>query len=70
VTNAEFTRAMGKALHRPAVLPVPAFAVKLLFGEMAEVVLGSQRILPQTAEQAGFRFRFPRIDEALADALQ
>jgi uncharacterized protein (TIGR01777 family) len=61
VTNAEFTRALGQALHRPAFLPVPAFAVKLLFGDMAEIVLGSQRAIPDAAIRAGFTFRFPEI---------
>jgi uncharacterized protein (TIGR01777 family) len=69
VTNAEFTRALAQALHRPAVLPVPAFAVKLLFGDMAQVVLASQRAIPQAAERAGFTFRYPDIYGALRQIL-
>jgi uncharacterized protein (TIGR01777 family) len=66
VTNAEFTHALGAALHRPAVLPVPAFALKLKFGEMASVLLDSQRVVPETAQAAGFQFRYPEIGPALA----
>lgn len=66
VTNAEFTRALAEAVHRPAFIPVPAFAVKLLFGEMSEIVLGSQRAIPDAAERAGFTFHHPDIFGALA----
>lgn len=66
VTNAEFTRALGEAVHRPAIIPVPAFAVKLLFGEMAEIVLASQRAIPEAAERAGFTFEYPDVFGALA----
>jgi uncharacterized protein (TIGR01777 family) len=69
VDNAAFTRALGRALGRPTFLPVPAFALKLLFGEMAEVILGGQRVLPAVAQATGYRFRFPEIDAALADLL-
>ncbi|MBX7101088.1 MAG: TIGR01777 family oxidoreductase [Myxococcaceae bacterium] len=65
-TNADFTRALGQALGRPAVVPVPAFALKTLFGEMAEgTILASQRVLPKALEQSGFRFAFPTLDSAL-----
>lgn len=69
VTNTEFTRALGAALKRPAVLPVPQPALRLLFGEMAEMLLSSQRVLPQAAESSGFRFQFPRLEAALSDLL-
>ena len=69
VTNAEFTRALASALHRPAIFPVPAFALRALFGEMSEVLLSSQRVSPKGAEQAGFRFRYPQLGAALADLL-
>jgi uncharacterized protein (TIGR01777 family) len=69
VTNAEFTRALGKALHRPAFLPVPGFAVKLLAGQMSEVVLGSQRVLPKVAETSGYSFRHVRVDTALRSSI-
>jgi uncharacterized protein (TIGR01777 family) len=69
VTNAEFTRALGKAIHRPAFLPVPGFAVKLLTGEMSQIVLDSQRVLPQVAEKSGYSFRHVRVDTALRASL-
>ncbi|HUA87450.1 MAG TPA: TIGR01777 family oxidoreductase [Bryobacteraceae bacterium] len=67
VTNAGFTRELGGALHRPAILPVPAFALKILFGEMAGVILGSQRAVPEAALHAGFSFRFADLSAALRD---
>ena len=69
VRNVDFTKALGEALHRPAFMPVPAFAVKLLFGEMSEVVLGSQRVLPDAAVRNGFTFQYPEIHGALAHVL-
>jgi uncharacterized protein (TIGR01777 family) len=69
VTNADFTRALASALHRPAILPAPGFALKLVLGEMAEVVLASQRVLPKDAEAAGFEFRFRELAGALKDLL-
>ena len=71
VTNEEFTRELGKALHRPTVIPVPAFAVKTLFGEMAdEMLLGGQRVSPAKIEAAGFTFAYPELGAALAAALE
>jgi uncharacterized protein (TIGR01777 family) len=70
VTNADFTRALAAAVHRPALFPVPSFALKLIFGEMAEVLLASQRVQPKQAEAAGYRFRFPQLEPALADLLK
>jgi uncharacterized protein (TIGR01777 family) len=67
VRNVEFTKELAHALHRPAVIPAPAFAIRLLFGEMAEVALESQRVLPKATEAAGFRFKFPTLREALKD---
>jgi uncharacterized protein len=70
VTNAEFSRAVGRALHRPSWLPAPAFALRLLLGEMADgVVLCSQRLVPARALELGYRFRFPSLGAALADVL-
>ncbi len=63
--NAEFARALGAALHRPAVIPTPAFALKLAFGEMSEIILASQRVLPQAAQRAGFEFHYPDLAPAL-----
>ena len=70
LSNADFTRALAAAVHRPAIFPVPRFALKLLFGEMAEMVLASQRVMPQAAVAAGFRFRFQELTAALADVLK
>lgn len=69
VTNAEFTRALATTLHRPALFPVPGFLLKIGFGEMAEVLLASQRVLPRAAENAGFRFNYPHLGAALASIL-
>ncbi len=65
VTNADFTRALAAALHRPAIFPVPKPALKILFGEMSEILFNSQRVLPRQTEAAGFQFRFPKLDAAL-----
>ena len=69
VSNADFTRALARTVHRPAIFPVPVFALKLLFGEMSEILLASQRVIPAAAEAAGFRFRFPELGGALANVL-
>jgi uncharacterized protein len=69
VTNAEFTRALAAVLHRPAIFPVPEFALKLLFGEMSQVLLGSQRVIPKAALRAGFEFRYSDVGLALAASL-
>lgn len=66
VTNAEFTRELAAVLHRPAIFPVPAFALQLLFGEMSQVLLGSQRAIPEAALRAGFEFRYSDAGLALA----
>ena len=62
VRNLDFERAIGKAMHRPAIMPVPAFAIRLLFGEMAVTVLEGQRVLPERLEKEGFLFSYPKID--------
>ncbi|MCL1075055.1 TIGR01777 family oxidoreductase [Shewanella dokdonensis] len=67
VSNAEFARALGRALQRPAVLPVPAFVLKLLFGEMAELLIKGQYVIPTKAMNEGFHFQFPKLEQALAD---
>lgn len=69
VTNKVFSKALGKALHRPAFAPVPAFAIKLLYGEMSEIVTEGQRAVPSRALAGGYTFRHPDLDEALASAL-
>jgi len=70
VTNAAFTASLGKALGRPAVFPVPAFALKAMYGEMAEILLGGQRVLPRATEAAGYRFQYPDLDTALRDIVE
>jgi uncharacterized protein len=69
VTNAELSRSLGRALGRPAVLPVPGAAVKLLYGEMAEIVTTGQRAIPAKLGQLGYTFRHPEIEPALKDVL-
>lgn len=69
VTNADFSKALGKTLHRPAVMPVPSFALKAMFGEMAEIILGGQRALPKRALEHGYDFAHPELREALAATL-
>ncbi len=71
VTNREFARTLGQVLHRPAFMPAPAFALRLLLGEMAqELLLTGQRVLPRRAQALGFRFHFPELGEALHAALR
>jgi uncharacterized protein len=69
VRNAEFAGTLGRALHRPAVLRAPAFALKLLLGEMSDLVLTGQRVLPRRALAEGFTFRHPDLTSALAATL-
>ena len=70
VTNREFSKSLGRALGRPAVMPVPKFAVKARLGaELGEVATGGQRALPRRAQDAGYVFRFPEIDAAMLDAV-
>jgi len=68
-TNEEFTERLAAALHRPAIVTVPAFALKLALGEMSEVLLASQRVLPTVAKSAGFRFQYPDLHVALENLL-
>ena len=69
VTNAAFARALGRALHRPALAPVPGLAIKLRYGEMAEIITTGARVLPAKALVLGYQFRYPMLAEALAAAL-
>jgi hypothetical protein len=69
VTNAELARALGRALRRPAVLPVPGFALRLLYGEMAEMITTGQRAIPERLLGSGYQFRHPELDAALRDVL-
>jgi uncharacterized protein len=65
VTNREFTRALAGALHRPALFPAPAFALRLAVGEFADVLLGSQRVMPRVAQRSGYEFRYSELATAL-----
>jgi uncharacterized protein (TIGR01777 family) len=70
VTNAEFTRILAAAVHRPAIFPIPELAMRLLYGEMAQLLFDSQRVLPKVVENTGYRFRFPQLPDALADLIR
>jgi NAD dependent epimerase/dehydratase family enzyme len=70
VTNKELSKAIGRAIDRPAVMPVPGLVLDLKFGsEFGHVLRGGQRVLPRRALDLGYSFRFTEIDEALADLL-
>jgi uncharacterized protein (TIGR01777 family) len=69
VTNRQFTRALARAVKRPALIPIPAIVVRLLFGEMSQILLASQRVTPRTTQQMGFSFRYPDLSSALAQLL-
>jgi uncharacterized protein (TIGR01777 family) len=69
VTNREFSKALGRALHRPALAPVPALAIRTLYGEMAEIVTKGQNAIPRRALELGYRPSHPELDEALRSAL-
>jgi len=66
VTNKEFSNALGKALHRPSCFAVPGFVVKLTLGELGVVLLTGQRVLPKKALAAGYKFKYPELNEALS----
>ena len=71
VTNYEFTKTLGRVLRRPTLFPMPAFAARLAFGEMADgLLLASTRIDPKRLLDCGFRFRFPELEAALVQAVQ
>lgn len=65
VRNQEFTKKLGSALHRPAFFPVPFLSLKLLYGEMASILVESQRVLPKVALEAGFQFKHTDLGETL-----
>jgi uncharacterized protein len=67
VTNDQFTRELARALHRPAIFPVPLFALRMLFGQMGEILYASQRVLPEAALRAVFEFKFAELGAALRD---
>ena len=69
VTNKDFTKELAKALHRPAIFPVPAFILKILMGEMSCIVLDSEKVLAKNLNKIGFNFKYPTIDLALNEIL-
>ena len=69
VTNAGFTRALGRALHRPTALFVPRFALRAALGQLSDLVFASHRVLPTVAERTGYSFRFTEVESALRDCL-
>ena len=70
VRNADFTRTLARVVHRPAVLPVPAFALRLAFGEMADqAILASARVVPSVLQATGFQFKYPKLGPALGHLL-
>lgn len=69
VRSLDFAKALGRALHRPAILPLPAFVLRIIFGQAASVLLESQRVVPDAALRLGFQFHYVSLDAALADVL-
>ena len=69
VRNKDFARALGRALHRPAIVPAPSFALRVVLGEFASAVLSSARVVPQTLQQKDFTFLYPDIDSALGKSV-
>jgi hypothetical protein len=67
VRNKEFAETLGQALHRPAALPVPNFALKIMLGEAADMALQGQCVLPERAQSEGFLFKYPTLEAALTN---
>ena len=65
----EFSETLGRALHRPAILPVPAWALKALVGELSDLFLNGQQVLPKKVLEAGYAFQFPELEKALEEIL-
>jgi uncharacterized protein len=71
VVNADFVRALGRAMHRPALFPAPAFMLRIVFGEMADAMLiRGQHLIPKRSLELGYKFRYEHIDEAMKAAVQ
>jgi uncharacterized protein (TIGR01777 family) len=70
VSNADFTKVLGEVLHRPAFLPAPAFAIKLAFGEMSQILLEGQKVLPVKFKEAKFKFRYPTLEMAIKESVK
>lgn len=70
VRNREFARTLGRVLNRPAIMPAPAFMIRLMMGEFGSALLASQRAVPARLLQAGFKFQYPRLEEALQNIIR
>lgn len=70
VKNSEFTKALGEALHRPTIFPLPVFVLKLIYGEASTVLTDSKEVVPKLLQQSGFEFKYPTIKESLAHILR
>ena len=71
VSNYEFTKILGKTIHRPTIFPLPPFVVKYLFGEMGEtLLLGGQRVLPKQWLESGYDFKYPALEDVLKGCLK
>jgi hypothetical protein len=70
VTNAQFTKILARALHRPALFSVPRFGLRLMMGELADFLFASIRAVPETAERMGFQFKYSHLEDALGHILQ
>ena len=70
VTNREFTQTLAQSLHRPALLPVPACLLKMLLGEMSELVLGGQQVFPERLLLGGYKFQYAQLSDALQSILK
>lgn len=69
-TNKDFSHTLGKVLHRPAFAPAPAFMMKLMFGEMSQILLEGQKVLPKKLREKNFRFRYPTLEMALTESIR
>lgn len=69
VTNKEFASTLGKVVHRPAIMPIPGFALKILFGEIADTLLAGQRVYPKKVLEYGYNFKLPNIEDALRKSI-
>jgi NAD dependent epimerase/dehydratase family enzyme len=70
VTNKEFSRTLGRVLVRPAITPVPGFALRLLYGEMGTIVTGGRRVVPARLLDLGYEFKHPQLEEALRASIR
>ena len=70
VTNAEFTRAIARSVHRPALFPVPAFALRLVLGDLSHLLLDSQRVVPSVMKKKGFDWKRPHLEESAVEGIK